>query len=133
MGIIKDMKITILIWVSSYCTDTWMHLHILEVACRYLRTLTCTWSHLQILHYTYRYLHILSDIYTYSPILTYLFFYKCKCFYAVECGLNCGLDFHYQTLKDDTKNGSYNAHVFTEEAIRIINKQVLAATNKFFA
>ena len=36
----------------------------------------------------------------------------------------CGLDLHNQTTPDITKNGSYSAHVFTEEAVRLINQQV---------
>ena len=36
----------------------------------------------------------------------------------------CGLDLHNQTTPDTSKNGTYSAHVFTDEAIRIINQQV---------
>ena len=112
---------------SHIITDTRTYVQILTHTYRYLHILTDTYTYLQILAHTYRYSHILTHAYTYFLTNTY------KCFYAVECGVNCGLDFHNQTLKDDTKNGSYNAHIFTEEAIRIINKKVLAPTNKIFA
>lgn len=36
----------------------------------------------------------------------------------------CGLDLHNGTLPDYGKSGQYNAHVFTDEAIRLIEKQV---------
>ena len=118
-------------------TDTHTYLQILTHTYRYLHILTDTHTYLQILAHTYRYLHILTDTHTYLQILTHTYRYShiltsfiltntYKCSYAVECRKSCGLDFHNQTLKDDTKNGSYNAHIFTEEAIRIINKQVLA-------
>ena len=52
-----------------------------------------------------------------------------RCSHIVVCaGANrkslCGVDLHNQTTADFSKNGSYSAHVFTDEAVRLINKQV---------